>query len=38
MRIGNAVARVLGVTQTAWRDREQVSTPREEGLVQISMD
>jgi MoaA/NifB/PqqE/SkfB family radical SAM enzyme len=38
MRIGNAVARVLGVTQTAWRDREQVATPREDGLVQISMD
>jgi hypothetical protein len=38
MSIGAAMARLQGVTLPVWRDREQVAPPREEGLVQISMD
>jgi organic radical activating enzyme len=38
MRIGSAMARLQRVALPAWRQREQVSPRREEGLVQISVD
>jgi MoaA/NifB/PqqE/SkfB family radical SAM enzyme len=38
MSVGDAMARLAGVTLPVWRDREHVAQPREHGLVQISMD
>jgi organic radical activating enzyme len=38
MRIGSAMARLQRVALPAWRQREQVSPRREEGLVQISVE
>ncbi|MGB6692130.1 MAG: radical SAM protein [Terracidiphilus sp.] len=38
MRIGSAMALLQRVAQPAWRQREQGSPQREEGLVQISVE